>query len=181
LSVKVRKTASISAELDEMHHQVSQRAYELSRMNHSPRNTPEENWFNARRELIWEPPVEIRQMDDRFEVIAAVAGARPEHLDVQVAPGALLIKGRGHDECTSEGVVRHCEFSRGQLFRPIHLPEPADVENAVAEYRDGLLRVSVPVINRMVTQAAEIEEPKPARKTKPRKTAEPRQKRTKEK
>jgi len=182
LSVKVTQTACIREELDAMHAQVSQRAYELSRMNRSPRNTPEENWFNAQRELIWEPPVEVRQIDDRFEIIAAVAGVEPKDLDLQVAPEALLITGRGHEDCGADGVVHHCDFSRGRLFRPIRFPEAMAIENTVAEYRNGLLRITVPVMspatNPMVTESVEVaaaavtepvEEAKPAaRKAKAR-------------
>lgn len=178
MSIKVTQATCIRAELEQMHEQVSERAFELSRMNRSPWNTPEENWFNAQRELIWEPPVEIRQLDGRFEIVAAVAGVEAKDLDIQVAPEALLIKGGSHKECGDGGVVRHCDFSRGQLFRPIHFPEPVDFAKATAECRDGLLRLSVPVLNHMVAEA--VEEMKPAaRKAKPRKPATTRPKRAK--
>jgi len=184
VSVKVTQAACIRAELEEMHHQVSQRAYEISRTNASPLNTPEENWFHARRELIWEPPMEIRQFEGRFEIVAAVAGVEPKDLEIQVTPEALLIKGGAHKECSGEGVVRHCDFSRGQLFRPIHFPEPIDIENASAEYHDGLLRLTVPVMMSGQADVVEpmevVEEVTPAApKAKARKPAAPRPKRSK--
>lgn len=184
VSVKVTQAACIRAELEEMHQQVSQRAFEISRMNQWP-TSPDENWYNAQRELIWEPPVEVRQVENRYEIVAAVAGVPARDIEVQITPEALLIKGSAHKECHGEGVVRHCDFSRGQLFRPIHFPEAIDIENATADYRDGLLRLTVPVASSVVADVVEpvevVEEIKPAAaaKAKARKAAAPRSKRSK--
>jgi len=183
VSVKVTQAACIRAELEEMHQRVSQRAFEISQMNHSS-NNPEENWFNAQRELIWEPPVEIRESEGRFEVIAAVPGVPPEKLDIRVTPEALLIKGTPNDESNGSGIIRHSEFSRGELFRPIHFREPIDFANATGECRDGLLRLTLPVMHQVAVEIVDeqsevVPEEKPApKKAKARKPAPARQKRS---
>jgi HSP20 family molecular chaperone IbpA len=54
--------------------------------------------------------------------------------------------------------VHLCEFSRGKVFRSIHLPEQIDPETAKAEYRNGLLRLTAsiakPTTTKIPVQAA---------------------------
>jgi HSP20 family molecular chaperone IbpA len=144
--VVLRRNDSLLDQLEAMHQQISQRAYELFRMNGSPWNNPVEDWLNAERELLWQPSVELRRKDGQFEVLAAVAGVDAKDLDVQVTPDDLLIKGNSrHEHRSDTGTVHVCEFSHGQLFRSVHFPEPIDTAGATAECRDGLLRVTAPI------------------------------------
>ena len=141
--VVVTQASSIHEELEQIRTKITQRAFELSRTG-APWNSPEKNWRDAERELVFEPPVEVRQIEDRFELIAAVAGV--EALNIQVTPEAVLIKGDGpHAACTDDGAVRLCDFSRGQLFRWIHFGERIDHANATAELSNGLLRFTAPL------------------------------------
>lgn len=142
--VTLTLTASIDDEVAHAHHRISDRAYELSCSG--AWNSPDENWLNAERELLWQPAVEVCQKDGRFEVRAAVAGVAPKDLAVTVTPVDLLIKGNGaHDHRQEAGRVHVCEFSHGQLFRSIHFPVLIDPAKATADYRNGLLTITAPI------------------------------------
>ncbi len=137
--------ASIDDEVAHAHDRISDRAYELS-CTSGAWNSPDENCLNAERELLWQPAVEIRQTDGRFEVRAAVAGIEPKHLAVTGTPIDLLIKGNGaHEHRQQVGTVHVSEFSYGQLFRFIHFPVPIDPAKATADYRNGLLTITAPI------------------------------------
>ncbi len=164
--VVVTQAASIHEELEQIRNQIGQRAFELSRTG-AHGNNPEKHWQDAERELVFEPSVEVRQMDDRFELLAAVPGV--EALNIQVTPEAVLIKGDGpHVACTDDGVVRLCDFSRGQVFRWIHFGERIDQANVTAELTNGLLRFTAPLFRET---PIEVDEAPAVRKAAARKPA----------
>ena len=139
------RTSSIVDELEQIHRRVSERAFELFRTSGSS-NSPDENWLTAERELLWQPAVEMCQKDGEFEVRAALAVVDPKDVALTVTSEDLLIKGNGgHEHRPEQGTVHLCEFSRGQLFRPIRFPEPIDPQNVAAAYRNGLLIVTAPI------------------------------------
>jgi HSP20 family protein len=132
-------------ELDRIRQRISERAYERYRTSDGC-SSPDEDWLKAERELLWQPAVEVRQKDGRFEVRAAVAGVDPEDLSVTVSPEHLVIKGNGaHIHEATDGAVHCCEFSGGQLFRMVSFPEPIVAEKVTAECRNGLLTVTAPI------------------------------------
>jgi HSP20 family molecular chaperone IbpA len=164
--VVITQAESIQAELEQVRSEIGRRAFELSRTTGSW-NDPQKNWQDAERELVFEPPVEVRLIEDRFEVVAAVAGVGA--LNVQVAPEAVLIKGDGpHAACSKDGVVKLCDFSRGRVVRWIHFGERIDQANATAEVSNGLLRVTAPLFRQ---PAIAVDEAPAVRKTAARKAA----------
>lgn len=144
--VELKKTDSILEAINQLHKVISQRAYDLFRDNQGLLAGPLDNWLRAERELVWCPAVELRQKDGQIELAAAVAGMEPKDLDVQVTPEDILISGTAdHRHEAGEGTVHLCEFQGGRLFRSIHLPERIDPDSARAEYRNGMLRLTVAV------------------------------------
>lgn len=163
-AIRVRTADSITPEIDAFHHQVRQRAYELSCANGS--HDPSDNWLRAERDLSWRPAVELRRKDDEFVVIAAVAGLEPEQVEVAVTPTDVLVQGEtGHLHTGDDGEVHLCEFHRGRLFRSVHFPQPIEPDLAKVELKNGLLRITAPLAGAGRTETP-AEKPKPARKRK---------------
>jgi HSP20 family molecular chaperone IbpA len=143
--VALIRSSSIVDELEQVHHRISERAYERYRTSDGC-GTPDEDWLKAERELFWQPAVEVRRKDSRFEVRAAVAGVDAKDLSITVSPEHLVIKGNGaHVHQASDVTVHSCEFSGGQLFRVVPFPEPVVPEDVTAECRNGLLTVTAPI------------------------------------
>jgi len=144
--VELRKADTIFDELERMHTSISRRAHDLFRQRGDLWGGPMADWFSAERQLVWKPAIELRQKNGSYEVLAATAGVDPKDLDIQVTPEDLLIKADiGHTHTPEEGTIKICEFTGGQLFRSVHFPERIDPESARAEYRNGMLQVTVSI------------------------------------
>jgi HSP20 family protein len=146
--LELKRADSIRSELEQLHHLISRRAYELFRDGGSGWG-PIGDWLTAERELVWKPAVELREKGHQFEVLAALAGVEPKDLDVQVTPEELLIKADiTHQHTDDEGRVHFCEFKPGKLWRSIRFPDPIEPATAKAEYRNGLLRLTAAIAAR---------------------------------
>jgi HSP20 family protein len=94
----------------------------------------------------WSPAVEISQRENEICVCAELPGLKPEDVKVEITDDALIIDGeRRHEERSEEGGKWHTERHYGHFHRAIPLPEGANTANARAEFRNGELRVTVPV------------------------------------
>ncbi len=94
----------------------------------------------------WMPAIEIYERDGQLQVRAELPGLKPEDVKVEVTDGTLVIHGERkyeHDE-NKKGVYRS-ERRYGQFYREIPLPEGADVEQAKAQFNNGVLEIKLPV------------------------------------
>jgi HSP20 family protein len=104
------------------------------------------SWPSAMETTGFIPPVEVREQDGNLIVCAELPGINKEDVKVQVEEDALIIQGERKREWDEErGGVRRSERSYGSFYRAIPLPEGANLEQAKAEFRDGVLEVRVPV------------------------------------
>jgi HSP20 family protein len=145
--VTLTATPSIRDDVAHVQQQIRQRAYEISQASGPPARNPLADWLDAERELVWQPLVEVRQTRGAFEVVAAVPGVNPGELEVHVTPQDVLIRGAAaHDHEHADGAILFCEFSRGRLFRAVHLPERIDPDNVTADCHDGMLHITAPIV-----------------------------------
>lgn len=95
---------------------------------------------------LWSPPVEVSEQDGQFVVCAELPGLRKEDVKVELTPNGLMITGeRKRDrEERREGFYRS-ERSYGTFSRTIPVPEEANLEQAKAQFENGLLKVSLPI------------------------------------
>jgi len=97
----------------------------------------------------WAPAVEVSEKDNQLCVCAELPGLKPEDVKVEVTDDALIIQGeRKHESSGDEGGRWHSERSYGRFHRTIPLPEGANAEQAHADFKNGELRVTVPVEHR---------------------------------
>lgn len=96
--------------------------------------------------IVWVPPVEVEYRDGKFTVSAELPGLKDEDVRVEIRDDAIVIQGERQEqrEENDQG-VRRTELRYGQFYRAIPLPDGADTENARAEFRNGVLQVTVPV------------------------------------
>lgn len=156
-SVPMTQKDSIVDQLDRLHQRIARRAYELFRGRGTLWGDPWADWLTAERETVWKPAIEMREKDGNFTILAALAGVDPKDVNVDITPQDVVIKAEmQHTHSKEEGEVHQCEFVMGQVFRSVHFPKPVDVAKAKAEYRNGLVTVTAPIVPEAQAKRLEI-------------------------
>ena len=75
-----------------------------------------------------EPLVEVHEEDNKVTVIAELPGVDKEDIDVRVVDNKLIIKAKGKDR---------------KYYKEVELPEDIKPETARAQYRNGVLEVTI--------------------------------------
>ncbi|MGK7932828.1 MAG: Hsp20/alpha crystallin family protein [Microcystaceae cyanobacterium] len=96
-------------------------------------------------ELSFTPAAEISETDEAVVLKLEVPGMDAKDLDIQVSKDTVSITGERKMEHRSEdkGVTRS-EFRYGQFQRVISLPALVQNTNVKAEYKDGILHLTLP-------------------------------------
>jgi HSP20 family protein len=155
MKVKSRIVDSLTAQVEAMQTRIADRAHEIWTARGASLGSALDDWLHAEKEIVWRPAVEVRRMNGAFLVEAAIAGVEPSQLDVQASSDELLLAAPLHHRHQAPaGEVLTCEFANGPLFRSVRFPEPVDPKRVKAEIRNGLLRVTAPVLERTKVQVA---------------------------
>jgi HSP20 family protein len=109
-------------------------------------------------EAIWAPRVEAFQKEDQFIVRAELPGLNRNDIQVEVTGDSLVIQGERRDEREEqrEGAYLSERFY-GQFHRRIPLPDDVIPESAEAEFRDGVLKITMQAPPAEVGQARRVE------------------------
>jgi HSP20 family protein len=91
------------------------------------------------------PAAEMEETGDAVHLKLEIPGMEAKDLDVQVTSEAVSISGERRSETrTDEQGVTRSEFRYGRFQRIIPLPSRIDNQKVQAEYKDGILRLTLP-------------------------------------
>lgn len=94
----------------------------------------------------WYPPVEVAEQNGQLQVHAELPGVKPEDVKVEITDDALIIRGERKSEHEHHvGKAYRSERHYGEFYREIALPQGVSAEQAKAEFRNGVLEISVPI------------------------------------
>lgn len=93
----------------------------------------------------WSPAVDVYDKGNEVVIHAEIPGMKKEDIDVRVENNVLTIRGKKErqEEVKEEGYFR-TERAYGTFSRSFSLPTTVDVTKIGAEYRDGVLTLTVP-------------------------------------
>ncbi len=92
------------------------------------------------------PAAELSQTDDAVHLKLEVPGMEAKDLDVQVTQNAVFIRGeRKSENKTEENGATKSEFRYGKFQRVISLPASIQNTNVSAQYKDGILSLTLPL------------------------------------
>jgi len=93
----------------------------------------------------WSPAVDIYETENELVLKADVPDVDPKNVGIQVENGTLTLKGERKFEQEKNGKGFHrIERSYGQFVRAFSLPDSVDTENVKADYKSGVLTVTIP-------------------------------------
>jgi HSP20 family protein len=93
----------------------------------------------------WYPAVEVTEHDNQIQVRADLPGLKPEDVKVEVTDDSLIIQGERKQQQEHQiGKAYRSERRYGQFYREIALPEGVNADEIKAQFRDGVLEVTVP-------------------------------------
>ena len=91
------------------------------------------------------PKVNVYEYDDKVGIIAEIPGLNKKQLEVSVEEGVLTISGDKHSAFENDGAkVLRRELKQSSFKRQFELGDLLDGENISADFKDGILSVSVP-------------------------------------
>jgi HSP20 family protein len=93
----------------------------------------------------WGPDVDVFTRNNEVTVRADLPGMRREDVNVEVTDDAVIIQGeRKFDKDEERDGVYRSERSYGSFYRAVPLPEGAMTDQAKANFKDGVLEVTMP-------------------------------------
>lgn len=111
-----------------------------------------DNWWKEGRELAetqWRPSVDISETDEKIVVNAELPGIDQENVKVTLRDNVLTIKGEKKQEEKEEGKNYHrVERVYGNFERSFSLPSEVDADEIEANYKDGILNVTLPKVEK---------------------------------
>jgi HSP20 family protein len=105
------------------------------------RGGAEEDWAQG----AWSPAVDIYEKDGNIVLKAELPGIEPKDVDVRVENNILSLRGeRRFDQEVEKEKYQRVERSYGTFTRSFTLPNVVDTEKIKAEFKDGVLRMTLP-------------------------------------
>ena len=89
--------------------------------------------------------LDMYQTDDEVVVEASIPGVTPEEINISISGEVLTIKGEIKQEKESQNVDYHIRERRfGMFSRSITLPVLVVADKANAEFKNGILKLTLP-------------------------------------
>jgi HSP20 family protein len=93
----------------------------------------------------WTPAVDIRETENELVLEMDVPGVAQEDVEIRLENYALTIKGERKFDSENQGKGYHrIERSYGSFARTFTLPNSVDTEKVKADYKNGVLSVTLP-------------------------------------
>lgn len=90
-------------------------------------------------------PVELSEKDNNLLLKAILPGLKKENINIEVSEDRITLSGeyRAQNEEKNEQVYKS-EFYEGRFERIVGLPQKIDHQKAKADYKDGILTLTLP-------------------------------------
>jgi len=105
----------------------------------------------------WAPSVDISETDKAYLIKAEIPEVKKEDVKVTLDNGMLTIQGERKMEKEEKGKKYHrIERSYGSFVRSFRIPDGVDEAKTKAEFKDGMINVTLPKSEKTKTKSVEI-------------------------
>jgi HSP20 family protein len=109
--------------------------------------------------------LDVYQTDKYIVILAPVAGVKLEDMTVEITDDVLTIKGhRQYEQTVEEENYFTQECFWGDFSRSIVLPASVDSNKISASFKDGVLKIEIPKIEKARSKVIKIKTTGPERK-----------------
>jgi HSP20 family protein len=107
--------------------------------------------------VTWAPRVDVTESEDAYKIVADLPGLKKEEINISLNDNVLTLKGeRKHEEEKKEKNSYYKERSYGSFSRSFRMPEKVKGEEINANYKDGVLEITVPKAEEVKPKTIEI-------------------------
>jgi HSP20 family protein len=97
------------------------------------------------KKFVASPAVDVTETDKAYEITAELPGMDEKNVEVNVANGAITIKGEKKEEAEEKDKGYYISERRyGSFERYFALPEGVDADKIAAMFKSGVLKVTLP-------------------------------------
>jgi len=116
-------------------------------------------WKQPRREAeAWAPAIECQVANGNLVVKADLPGIDPKEVTISAVGNQLTIEGeRKRDTKGEEKEYFYDEMPYGKFSRTLTLPEGVDADKVKADYKNGVLEITVPAPKQLISKRIPIE------------------------
>jgi len=105
------------------------------------------------------PAVDLVEREDSIVVRAELPGMKADDIELQVRNNVLTISGEKVEITEDKGEnYYHVESRHGSFNRGITLPSEVDAEKIEAVYKDGVLTITLPKVEKAKARRIDIKE-----------------------
>ena len=101
-------------------------------------------------------PMDVWRNGDQYNVALDLPGVDPSSVDVTVERGVVTIRAERRQEFGEGNQVLLAERPQGSFTRQLLLGEGVDQESLQADYRDGVLLLTIPVAQQAQPRRIEV-------------------------
>ncbi len=106
----------------------------------------------------WAPAIESKVENGNLLVKADLPGIDPKEVSISVLGNQLTIEGeRKREEKKEEKDYFYQEVSYGKFSRTIPLPDGVDADKVKANYKNGVLEITLPAPKQLASKKVQIE------------------------
>jgi HSP20 family protein len=107
----------------------------------------------------WAPALDVHEDKDSFSVRVELPGMKREDIEVSLHDGALVISGeRTAEKIHEDTEVHRQERHYGKFSRALTLPAAVSGDKVKAQYKDGILTVTLPKAEEAKPKAITVSE-----------------------
>ncbi|OGZ02328.1 MAG: hypothetical protein A2946_02410 [Candidatus Liptonbacteria bacterium RIFCSPLOWO2_01_FULL_53_13] len=101
--------------------------------------------------------IDVYQTPEDIIVESAIAGVKPEDIDIDVSPDSITIRGaRNREREINDEDYLYQECYWGRFSRSVILPQEVDADSASVTFKNGVLVVRLPKVVRRKTKKLRV-------------------------
>lgn len=97
--------------------------------------------------LVAAPTIDMKEKENELSIRVTLPGVNPEDVDLSVNENVLTVKAKieeSKEESDEKSVFHLRENTFASYYREIRLPFEVDADKAEADYRNGILTITLP-------------------------------------